>query len=366
MFEYYLIIFDKKNSYKKIANEYYINTGKRYDQRTDYEIYSDLKKIDKKVSLSITPISHLNKNKINIFPLSGISNVKTIHCNENGYYSIYQSDRFGFNNPDTEWDVNEIDYMLIGDSYTHGACVNRPYDIASVLRDISNSSVLNLGFTANGPLIQYATLKEYLNPKIKKVIWIYYAGNDLSDLNRELKNKILNKYLSENNFFQDLTLKQSSINKINKKTLTNRINSQFYNLKKNSKIKYKILKFFQLNKTKEKIRIIFLKNKYKVENIDVFYKILKKAKQLTYNNNSKLYFVYLPDFYRYRDTNYPLDEEKTIEKIVNELNIPLINIHKLFFQEKDQLEFYPYRVRHHYTKEGYKEVTKTIYKYIQD
>ena len=53
---------------------------------------------------------------------------------KNGYYSIYESDRYGFNNPDDEWDVGEIEYLLVGDSFTHGACVNRPNDIASVLR----------------------------------------------------------------------------------------------------------------------------------------------------------------------------------------------------------------------------------------
>ena len=29
-----------------------------------------------------------------IFPFAGISNSKTIFCNENGYYSIYESDRY--------------------------------------------------------------------------------------------------------------------------------------------------------------------------------------------------------------------------------------------------------------------------------
>ena len=366
LFETYLIFFEKKFIFRNIQKEYFDNTGKKYDFRTKYEIYGELKKINEKISLNITPISHLNKTNINIFPLSGISNVETIHCNENGYYSIYNSDRYGFNNPDTEWDSNEIEYMLIGDSYTHGACVNRPHDIGSVLRNLSNKKVLNLGFTANGPLIQFATLKEYLNSKIKKVIWIYYAGNDLSDLNREVNNKILNRYLKEDNFYQSLILKQNEIDEINKKTLKNRINSETHNLEKNSRTKYKILKFIQLDKTKDKFRIIFSKNDYRVENINLFLEILMKAQKLVKDNNSEFYFVYLPDFYRYQDEKYPLDEEKIIEKLVNKLNIPIINIHKLFFKNKDQLKYYPFNVRHHYTKEGYEEITKTIYENIKD
>ena len=42
-------------------------------------------------------------NEINFFPLSGISNSKTVHCNENGYFTTYESDRFGFNNNDKKW-----------------------------------------------------------------------------------------------------------------------------------------------------------------------------------------------------------------------------------------------------------------------
>ena len=77
------------------------------------------------------------------------NNKKTIYCNENGYYSIYQSDRYGFNNPDEEWDNKETEYLIVGDSFTDGACVNRPNDIASVLRILSNKSVLNLGYSVH-------------------------------------------------------------------------------------------------------------------------------------------------------------------------------------------------------------------------
>ena len=366
LFETYLNLFEKKLSFRKIQNEYLIKTGKKYDIRSKWEIYNDLRKNDKNISINISPIRHLNKKNIKIFPLSGISNIETIHCNENGYYSIYKSDRYGFNNPDKEWDSDIIEYLLVGDSFAHGACVNRPNDIASVLRNLSNKSVLNLGYTANGPLIQYATLKEYLSSKIKKIVWIYYAGNDLSDLKIEHKNFILRKYLNDDNFFQDLKSKQNDIDKINNKTLKNQANSYLNNLKKDSQIKYKILKFIRLNKTKDKVRKIFSKKEYQVVKDDVFFEILKKAKQLAKNNNSKFYFVYLPDFNRYQDENYSFEEEEKITQLVKKLDIPMINIHELLFKNKDQLEFYPFRIYRHYTVEGYEEVSRTIYNYTQD
>ena len=100
---------------------------------------------------------------------------------------------------------------MIGDSFGHGACVNRPNDIASQLRKLTNKSVLNLSYTANGPLLEYATLKEYFKQNTKNVIWLYYEDNDLEDLEYELSIDLLKKYMSEDNFSQNLITKQNEL-----------------------------------------------------------------------------------------------------------------------------------------------------------
>ena len=92
----------------------------------------------------------------------------------------------------------------------HICCVNRPHDISSILRNFSNSSVLNLGMGGSGPLIEYAIMKEYFPKKTKNIIWFYYEGNDLDDIENE-KNKILLKYLNDKNFSQDLKNRQNEI-----------------------------------------------------------------------------------------------------------------------------------------------------------
>ena len=209
LFEGYLT-FKKQHlnnfTYKTLLKKrlYENQTGNKWDRRKKIEIYNELIKINKKVVVNAGPSNYLSKNNYSIFPLSGISNSKTIYCNENGNYSIYQSDRYGFNNPNWEWDKKKIEYLLVGDSYAHGACVNRPNDISSVLRNLSNKSVLNLGQGGNGPLIEYATLREYLNTNVKKVLWIYYEGNDLQNLIKEKNNKFLINYLNDLNFTQNL------------------------------------------------------------------------------------------------------------------------------------------------------------------
>ena len=227
--------------------------------------------------MSVPPTVHINRNN-RIFPLSGISHSKTIVCNENGYYSTYESDRYGFNNLNSEWDESKIEYLLIGDSYVQGGCVNRPNDIASVLRKLSKKSVLNLGYGGNGPLIEYATLKEYYKPSTKNVLWFYYEGNDFYDLDNELGDKTLKKYLNNSNFSQNLKNNQIQIDDINSKLINDTfLGNKLQNIKKNSKIKYKVIKFLRLDKTKNVIRNNLKNNstEYKYDEYN-FKKILEK------------------------------------------------------------------------------------------
>ena len=356
--------FSKERLYEK-------QTGKKWDRRSKLVIYKELKKNNDKITVTYHPSNILNKN-YSTFPLSGVSNSETIDCNENGYYSIYQSDRYGFNNPDNEWDKKEIEYLLVGDSFTHGACVNRPNDISSVLRNLSNKSVLNLGYTGNGPLIEYATLREYLNTNVKKVLWIYYEGNDLINLKNEKTNNIIIKYLEDLNFTQNLKFKQNVINEFLKKKLIeieiNIYNEKINYIKKNEKIKYKILKFIRLDKTKKIIRNSLLNNfeKNNSEGIDNIKKILSLSKDLVIKNNSKLYFVYLPEYRRYK-TTYNNKNYNLVKNIVNELNIPFIDIHKeVFEKEQNPLKLFPFELHGHYNVEGYKKVAETIYKFTKN
>ena len=141
-FEFYLNIYDPDKNLKQLKINYKLQSNNDFDERSPIEIYNDLNKHTPHV-MYVPPSIYKNSNN-SVFPLAGISYKDTIHCNENGYYSVYTSDRYGFNNPDYEWDKKEIDFLLVGDSLTHGACVNRPNDIASNLRLLSDKNVLNL------------------------------------------------------------------------------------------------------------------------------------------------------------------------------------------------------------------------------
>ena len=332
---------------------YKIKTNLNFDTRSVYEVFEDLKKINLNIAVVTPPRESLKFDKLNFFNLGGISKAKTIFCNENGYYSIYQSDRYGFNNPDKEWDSKEIEYLLVGDSFTHGACVNRPHDVASVLRKYSKKNVLNLGQAGNGPLIEYATLREYLTPNVKKVLWLYYEGNDPKDLKAELDNKILNKYLTNQKFKQDLKFRQNQIDK----DLTDFVERK---RKRGGDIhNAKIVRFIKLTNIRDSFTTYSAPPppppppELKI--------VLKLANELVESYNQKLYFIYLPSFGRYTQL-FKIDFKQEVKNIVIDLGIEFIDIdEEVFKKEKNPLKLFPFEKINHYTVEGYKKIALKIY-----
>ena len=346
-------------------------TGKKWDKRERFEIYNDLKKIKNKITVKFYPYIFLDESASNLLlPLSGLSNSQTIYCNENGYYSIYQSDRYGFNNPNTEWNEKEIEYLLVGDSYTHGACVNRPNDIASVLRSLSNKSVLNLGMGGNGPLIEYATLREYLGKNVKKVLWIYSETNDLDELANEMSNSILINYFENLNFTQNLKFKQNEADDLIRNHIEKEKNkeSKLKNTSESNLIKF--IKFYDLRflLNAQKLRLYKSTKKSNPHSIEEFKKILQLTKELVEKNNSKLYFVYLPGYSRYKiNDNYNDKNYNLVKNIVSELKIPFIDVHKKVFKsEQNVFALFPFGSKGHYNVEGYQKVAEFIYKFTKD
>jgi hypothetical protein len=362
LFEGYLTSKEQKDQLSK-EKIYKKQTGKKWDTRHKLDIYKELKKKNNKITISFLPYYFINKN-YSTLPLSSLSNSETIYCNENGYYSIDKSDRYGFNNPDNEWDTEEIEYLLVGDSYTHGACVNRPNDISSVLRNLSNKSVLNLGMSGNGPLIEYATLREYLNTNVKKVLWIYFEGNDLRNIEDEKKNNILIKYLKDLNFTQNLKFKQNDIDSL-LSNLIKEIEIEIEKERERQNFKFKLIKFIKIYNTRHSISPAPTPAPTPAPSLE-FKKTLQLTKVLTNKNNSKLYFVYLPEYNRYK-TSYNNTNYNLIKNIVTELKIPFIDIHKEGFEkEQNPLKLFPFEQHGHYNVEGYKKVAETIYKFTKD
>ncbi len=373
---------------KKESYSYFLKVNKNFDTRSKFEIYDDLKKFED-ISPIYYPYNQLLKKRIiklkelnnkKVFILSSISNKKTITCNETGKYLIYESDRYGFNNPNNFWD-NDVEGVVIGDSMTLGECVDVSKDIVSILRNSSKKNYINLGMGGNGPLIELGILKEVtniINPK--KIIWIYHEGNDLLDLYNEEKNSILLKYLSPN-FSQKIFQHQEFIdNKINEiimeeydeyKTkklksliLLHNIREIFKSYiekgnKKNIDINEKIPSFYK--------KLIFTNSKTPYR--DKIYLLRKTLEELKNYSNFKgineIYFVYLPSLARFNgefEDSADLFARSDVLEIVDDLNFTLIDIYKSFTENNiNVLNFFPFKgKKEHYNNEGYFFISNVI------
>ena len=143
------------------------NTGVYFDTRSKQEVIKTLQDQGVDAVTSVHPWALFKAHdfsepkQVTLLPLGGLANKTVVHCNESGKYAVYKSDRFGFNNPGFVWEQKVVDWLLIGDSFAHGACVPEGSDIASQIRLKTGDNVINLGSGGNGPLTELATLTEY-------------------------------------------------------------------------------------------------------------------------------------------------------------------------------------------------------------
>ncbi len=339
-----------------------------YDHRTKLNIIKDYKEKLIEASPSFHPITTIGKTDFfeneNLFPLGNLSNTKIILCNENGFFSEFFSDKFGFNNPEFVYEKN-IDIMLIGDSFTEGACVSPENNFRAVISNYMNKNVANFGNGGNGPLLELATLIEYgrmLKPK--KIIWIFTEGNDLSDLNIELSSKILRKYLSnfeKNN--QDLSVKQNEIDNVLRKYIEFQY-EKIDNLKENKPSFWNISieNIIYLRHLRYSLNLY---NNISVQPFSDFKKVLKKAKAEVNEWGGDIFFVYLPMFPEKNKNHANYIHDKVLN-IVNDLSIASLDLRDSFVKNgNDPLDFYPFRLYGHYNKEGYKFLSKEIANFIK-
>ena len=301
-----------------------------------------------------------------IFPASSISSKNTVMCKENSGMITYFSDRFGFNNEDNVWENNNS-AILTGDSFVHGDCVKRNNNISGNLEKLNNSKkFINLGMGGNGPLLKLLSLREFgfLN-KTNNVLWFYFEGNDFIELEFEKSSKILNSYLNDKNFTQNLHLKTAVVDK------------EFLKIHQNNIIKQKFL-----HNLKRKIKnILFLKNIRNLFNslnlmkasypfdIIKYNKIIQMAQNLTKLNNANFYFIYLPAFERFtkknRNHDFFLNKKILIDK-VRENGVFVIDISNLVFERNsDPLQFFPNRQNGHYNEKGYMAISQKLNEIIE-
>jgi len=246
------------------------------------------------IYLNFAPYKILDK-KNKLLPLSGYENSKTLLClDEKNKPVYYLSDDFGFNN--SKHGRNEmINFLLIGDSYVQGMCVDTKNNLNSQFRRLSYNTV-SLGIGGNGPLLELATFKEYEeNYTYENIILFITPENDFNDLKNEINNDILIRYLNEKNFKQKLTDKKnqeikfsilnSFFGKKTQRILNDSLSVYHFNLKSLLNLLEQSVK----NKKKSFNNYDYLLDK----NLDdAFLKIINEFINITSKNNKKIYVVF--------------------------------------------------------------------------
>lgn len=375
---------DSRKKAQAITKEFTLKRGDEYDGRTQEEVIIEerAKGIDVLSPLSTlgSPFTHDKTGPT--FIRKSVSNRVVIGGNESGKYLLYESDEYGFKNPKGIWGRPKVSLMAVGDSFTFGVSVPSEKDIVGVIRNKLPYS-LNLGVGGIGPVFYYQNLLEYgsiLRPD--HVLFIWFEGNDVTDLLEEEKTPTLAKYIGRKERFGLFELRDE----INQFLLNNTVEisdskwpiyiermRQFFML-------YNVRKMLGLGAAGSRHPIIMdiINKKFGGKNENGSYpplsgetlrKLLGTAKDVVSAWGGKLYFVYLPAWQRYcnhmdgvesycepLNHNYRRDE---VLDVVKGLNIETVDMHEAFsaFPDPGGLFFFP---GSHYSPDGYRLVAETV------
>lgn len=351
--------------------------GVPFDTRTAREVYEQYEQEGRFIVPFIPPAGFIMPNHRleidgqQIVPLGGISNATTLFCNEGGEYIIYESDEHGLNNPKGLYSVQRLDIAAVGDSFTHGSCVKAEKNAVGVIRN-SYKNTLNLGYAANGPLMELATLKEFAAPmKPAIVLWFYFEGNDLLNLEKEKESDLLRRYL-EKDYSQGILSLQSQIDQAfvefveRTKTQTDDSGQIEEVPESPTPTTYRSLRGFLLLRNSRKLTGLHPKVPPGIPmDAELFRQVLVEARDATKSWDGELYFVYLPYWKRFKTPNLVNRRRDAVLDLVNDLDIPVIDVYEAFMNHPDPLSLFPFRQHAHYNEEGYKLVGETVLQFIE-
>jgi hypothetical protein len=319
--------------------------------------------------------SHGEAAALPILALAGISNKLTVLCNESGRHLTYESDEHGFRNPRGAWQSGKVDIVALGDSFTQGFCVGPGQYFVDVIRQ-RHPSTLNLGMAADGPLFMLSTLKEYAPPfRPKIVLWFYFEGNDLLDLQDERQSAVLMRYL-EDGFTQGLRDRQAEVDRalvdfVEREKAWEQGN-RLASLRNRRGMVGQLVDFAKLPVLRTRIGLLGSTNyeqsatMAKAKDLTMFRRILSQAKATTASWGGTLYFVYLPNWGRFvsqRSWGHFVDGlHDNVLNVAQELEIPIIDVLPVFEARPEPMALFPFRAPGHYTEDGHRLVAEEVLK----
>ena len=176
-----------------------INLTRIKDKRS----YNDIKKYIEAVELGMMPVYspwdlfETNNTPKNYYPIGSIPSTNSYFCNEGYGLSTYTTDRFGLRNKDNKWvkAQKQNNIFLVGDSFTHGACVSNEQTISNNIEKKTKLNTFNLGSKGNDPYEYISTMRSIVKPIIKnsrknnKLVLIFFANDNVPE--NKIKEELL-------------------------------------------------------------------------------------------------------------------------------------------------------------------------------
>ncbi|HEX7070637.1 MAG TPA: hypothetical protein VF190_07515 [Rhodothermales bacterium] len=356
--------------------------GRTFDTRNTFQVVEDLRNEGVEAYPNVPPNVFiptdgltLDSTAAEVFPFGSVSGHPTVFCNEDGTWSVYETDEHGFNNPDGAYSSDTVDVVVIGDSFAQGACVAKGDDIASQLRLLRpEEKVVNLGAYGSGPLLELAILKEYGRPlHPKKVLWLFFEHNDLTERGvlREVRSPLLMRYLEEPDFSQGLLDRQPQVDSL-LRAYIEKAKADYLSgngdeeeaeeiIPRTTAVSMLWFEHLRMALSELKDRLSLQghdwgdRNRTGVERHEWLRRTLVEAKQRVEGWGGELYFVYVPAWKRYTSfvNHENLYDRGLVLRTVHETGIPVIDLHEAFSAHPDPLSLFPLRIHGHYTAEGY-------------
>ena len=210
------------------------------------------------------------------------------------------------------------------------------------------------------------------------MIYLYFEGNDLDDLNWEKKDNNLMRYLNKEytvdyvdkinqiKLFLDEAALESEI--IINSQVSNKRVSEIIEKKRTELFKEHLKDILELSNLKNIIKFNLFKKQNKAYDLELFYSIIERMKFETNELNAKYIFVYVPTWSRYF-TKYTKEISRTnlkdeiLENIKNR-NITTVDLTEFFDNSNDIKKYFPLGFVGHYNSIGYKKIAEIISKNV--
>lgn len=181
------------------AREAALAAGRSYDRRRIEDVVDRLRRRGEEAypAVLVADVERsAARGPLPVFPMGGVAGSTQVLCRESGSYPTYRADEHGFRNPAGVWAQPSVELALVGDSFVLGFCVRDDEAFATLIR-ARVPGTLALGVVGSGPLVQLAAMREFLAPlRPPTVLWFYYEGNDLPNLELEHQYHDLPPYLA--------------------------------------------------------------------------------------------------------------------------------------------------------------------------